>query len=271
MTSLDGLTILKIGGGAAINLDGIAEDLTAMPGPLIIVHGANALRDRLAEQLGTPRRTITSISGYSSVYSDDSAIDLLMLAYAGLANKRIVEALQRRGRPAIGLTGLDGRLIEGRRNQGIRVREEGRTMLVRDRSGKPKTLNRPLLDSLLAQGLTPVLTVPLADETGVAINAENDDVVALLSAELKPARVVQLIEAAGILKDRDDPASRIPRLTPGALGALEQVAEGRFKRKLHALSRLFEQASPVVLIGDGRGPHPVADALAGLGTVIAHD
>ena len=271
MTPPGNLTIVKIGGGEAINLDGIAEDLASLPDPVIVVHGANALRDRLAGQLGTPRRTITSAAGYSSVYSDDAAIDLLMLAYAGLANKRIVEALQRRGRNAIGLTGLDGRLIQGRRNQGIRVTEAGKTVMVRDRSGKPRDLNLPLLEMLLSAGYTPVLTVPLVDESGAAINAENDDVVALLAARLAPGRILQLIEAPGLLADPADPGSVIPRLTSLALGGLEAAAGGRFKRKLHAIGRAFEQGAALVQIGDGRTAHPIADLLAGAGTTITRE
>ncbi len=67
----DAVVLVKIGGGAAINLDGIAADLAAMPGPVVVVHGANALRDRLAAALGKEKRVVTSVSGYASVYSDD--------------------------------------------------------------------------------------------------------------------------------------------------------------------------------------------------------
>ncbi len=267
----DGLVLIKVGGGSAINIAGIAADLAAYSGPAVLVHGANALRDRLAVQLGYEKRTLTSVSGYSSVYSDDQAIDLLMLAYAGLANKRIVEALQRRGRNAIGLTGLDGALVRGRRNTGIRTSDGTRTVLVRDRSGKPREVNDSLFRLLLEQGYTPVVTVPLIDETGSAINAENDDVVTVVSAALRPSVVVQLIEAPGVLADAADPGSVIPRLTARTLGVLEAAAAGRFKRKLLAISRTLDAGVPLVLIGDGRTEHPLADCLAGKGTIVTKE
>lgn len=260
--------LIKVGGGSAINLDGLAADLAAYAGPAVLVHGANALRDRLAGQLGIEKRILTSVSGYSSVYSDDQAIDLLMLAYAGLANKRLVEACQRRGRNAIGLSGLDGALVRGRRNPGIRTTDGARTVMVRDRSGKPQSINTALLGALLDQGLTPVITVPLIDETGTAINAENDDVVAVLAAALRPPVVIQLIEAPGILADSADPASRIPHLDGPGLQALEASAGGRFKRKLLALRRTLEAGAARIVIGDGRTEHPLADCLAGTGTVV---
>ena len=265
---LNDVLLVKIGGGAALNLEGIAVDLAAVPGPVVVVHGANALRDRLAARLGQHTRVITSVSGFDSVYSDDEAIDLLMLAYAGLANKRIVEHLQQHGRNAIGLTGLDGRLVSATRNKGIRVREGGKTLMVRDRSGKPAAVNGVLLHWLLGEGYTPVITVPLIDETGTAVNAENDDVVVALQAVVHARHVVQLIEAPGLLADPSDPTSTLSRLSAGELERREAEATGRFKRKLHALAKLTGQGSPMVIIADGRVAHPVADALAGKGTII---
>jgi acetylglutamate/LysW-gamma-L-alpha-aminoadipate kinase len=267
MTIPDGVLLVKIGGGESLNLDGIAGDIAALPGPVVVVHGANGMRDRLATSLGIQKRVMTSVSGYDSVYSDDSAIDLLMLAYAGLANTRLVEHLQRHGRNAIGLTGLDGRLITAARNNGVRVREGDRTLLVRDRSGKPATVNASLLGLLLTHGYTPVITMPLIDESGAAVNAENDDVVVVLQRELRAERVIQLIEAAGILADPLDPASVVTRLSIDDLDRMEAQATGRFKRKLYALKKLAP-VTRVIHVADGRSLHPLAEALAGSGTTI---
>lgn len=263
------MLIVKIGGGAAINLDAVADDLGSMAEQVVVVHGANALRDELAQALNRPTRVVTSVSGYASVYSDQPAIDLLMLAYAGLRNGRIVERLQQRGRNAVGLSGLDGRLIAGTRNRGIRVREKEKTLLLHDLSGKPSQVNLELLTLLLDHGYTPVLTVPISDETGTAINCENDDVVALLQEALHPSHVIELIEAPGLLRDPHDPASLVPRLGPGELAQWEEQATGRFKRKIHSMRRLFATASTTVIVADGRVDHPIAQALAGHGTIIA--
>jgi acetylglutamate/LysW-gamma-L-alpha-aminoadipate kinase len=262
------VVLVKIGGGAAINVDGAAADIAALPGPVVVVHGANAVRDRLAADLGWDKHVVTSVSGYSSVYSDERAIDLLLMAYAGLQNKRIVERLLRHGRNAVGLTGLDGRLVAATRNKGIRVREADKTLLLRDFSGKPRSVNVPLLRLLLDNGYTPVLTVPLVDEHGCAVNSENDDVVAVLQAALNAAQVIELIEAPGLLLDPADPSSVARSLDAADLASLEERADGRFKRKLLALRRLFDTTAPTVVMADGRTAHPVADALAGAGTTI---
>lgn len=263
------MIIVKIGGGETINLAGVADDLAALDGRAIVVHGANAERDRLASALGRPPRVVTSASGYASVFSDDGAIDLLMMAYAGVRNKRIVELCQQRGVNAVGLSGLDGRVVRGRRNPGIRVREGGKTLLLHDNSGKPAGVNATLLGLLLDHGYLPVLTVPIADEGGRAINSENDDIVAALARALSCERVVQLIEAPGLLADPADEGSLVARISCAEVAAWEARAEGRFKRKLAGLRKACAGGGTEVIIADGRGAHPLADALGGRGTVIA--
>ena len=262
------MLLIKIGGGEAINLEGIAADLAGTDPPFVIVHGANALRDALGRRLGVEKRVLTSVSGYSSVYTDAAALDLILMAYAGLRNKRIVELLQQRGVNAIGLTGLDGALVRGRRNRGIRVREGGKTLIKRDLSGKPAEVNVGLLRLLLESGLAPVLTVPILDERGSAINSENDDIVGVLNESLRAERVIQLIEAPGFLEDENDPASLVARMSPAEVERREAQVSGRMKRKMLALKRLVATGATRVVIADGRVEHPVRDALAGRGTVI---
>lgn len=263
------MMIIKIGGGKEINLKGIISDLAGLEQQFIIVHGANSLRDELAEKLNTPRKTITSLSGYTSVFSDENAIDVMMMAYAGLKNKRIVELCQQYGINAVGLTGIDGKVIQGQRNKGIRVKENGKVKIVRDYSGKPKNANTDLLFLLLSSGFTPVLTVPILDENNVAVNTENDDIVRVLQEQMQSDVIIQLIEAPGFLDNPDDPNSLVDAISPIELEHREQQVSGRMKRKMLALRKLFEGGAAKVIISDGRVEHPVQDALAGKGTVIS--
>jgi acetylglutamate/LysW-gamma-L-alpha-aminoadipate kinase len=262
------MIIVKIGGGSQINIKGISADLAAIDEPYVIVHGANALRDKLAEDLGQPKQVLTSVKGYTSVYSDENLLDVMMMAYAGLRNKRIVEQCQQCGINAVGLTGLDGKVLQGKRNPGIRVYEGKKLKIVRDYSGKPQSVNTSLLRLLLDNGYVPVLTVPIIDEQNTAINTENDDVVRVLQQALEADTVINLIEAPGFLADKDDAASVIKTMPSATLEAREQQVEGRMKRKMLAVRKLFEQGASKVIICDGRSEHPVKDALAGKGTVI---
>jgi len=260
--------IVKIGGGATINLKGIVADLSEIEASFIIIHGANAVRDNLAEKLGVPKKVITSISGYSSVFSDATAIDLLMMAYSGLRNKRIVELCHQFGINAVGLAGLDGKVIQGRRNKGIKIKEGEKKKIIRDFSGKPKSINKQLLELLLTNHYIPVLCVPIIDENNFAINSENDDIVNVVQSEFKAEKIIQLIESPGFLEDKEDASSLIRQLAVEELKLWEERAEGRIKRKLFALRKLFENGATTVIISDGRTEHPIKDALNGKGTII---
>jgi acetylglutamate/LysW-gamma-L-alpha-aminoadipate kinase len=262
------MIIVKIGGGSRINVKGTVVDLATLDERFIIVHGANALRDKLAEDLGQPKQVLTSVKGYTSVYSDEKLIEVMMMAYAGLRNKRIVELCQQNGINAVGLTGLDGKTVLGQRNRGIRVYENQKQKIIRDFSGKPQLINKGLLILLMENGYVPVLTVPIIDEQNCAINTENDDVVRVLQATIQADTIINLIEAPGFLQDPEDEGSLIPSITVTDLESREAQADGRMKRKMMAIRKLFEHRASRVIIADGRSEHPVADALKGKGTVI---
>ncbi len=262
------MIVIKIGGGEKINVKGIISELKLLNDKLIIVHGANFLRNELAKKLNTEIKTITSVKGFSSVLSDDSLIDLQLIAYAGLKNKRIVELCQQHGINAIGLTGLDGNLIKGKQNKGIRVRENGKLKIVRDNSGKPFEINKELLTLLLDNGYTPVITVPIISEDGKALNSENDDIVSLLSNSLQVNKVIQFIEAKGLLENPSDENSVIPNLNKAELLQKVETSKGRIKRKLYAIQKLFENPNMEIIISDGRLDNPISEILNNGGTII---
>jgi len=262
------MIIIKIGGGNGINLKAIIKDLKNIDENYIIVHGANALRDEIATKLGYEKKIITSVKGYSSVFTDAEGIDIMMMTYSGLKNKRIVELCQLNGINAVGLTGLDGGIVEGQKTRGIRVKDGGKLKLIRDSSGKPKQINTKLIQLLIENDFVPVLTVPILDENRNAINSENDDIIALLQKYLEADKIVQLIEETGYLADKDNSDSVIKNISKAELKHLEEKAEGRMKRKIHALNKLFESTSPTVFIADGRIDTPLTNALNGGGTII---
>jgi len=265
------MLVVKVGGGD-LDLSAIARDLASLDRPFVLLHGANRLRDELATALGRPPQVIESMSGFTSVLTDDDAIDVLMAAYSGIRNKRLVEALRKEGVNALGLSGLDGGLVTGERTRGIRVERDGRRLLLRDESGKPRAVNTTLLHDLLASGYAPVITVPIAGEDGSALNTENDDVLSLIAAELNATEVVSLIEAPGLLADRDDPTSLVASVHAEDLPAWEGRVEGRMRRKIKALRSLFDRVvddGPRFHLSDGRIERPISSALAGAGTLIS--
>jgi len=265
---LKSLIVVKIGGGRSINAEGIIRGLARESRPKIFVLGANAMRDQISDALGRPTKTLTSVSGYQSVYSDADAIDMIMMTYAGLARSRFVELCQKNHINAIGLSGLDARLIQGSRNRGIRIRQDGKTLIKRDFSGKPDRINKALVHSLLEQGLSPVLSIPIVDADGFAINADNDNIITALHREISVSAVYQFIEAPGLLENVNDPLSLVEKLKSSQLAQREELVSARMKRKILSIRQLFEVGPTKVVIADGRTESPYEDARCGRGTVI---
>ena len=190
------------------------------------------------------------------------------MAYAGLASSRFVSLCQAEGVNAIGLSGVDGALVRGRRNRGIRIVDNGRKRILRDRSGKPNQVNTELLTTLVQSSYLPVITVPILDEESVAINTDNDSIVAELQRALGAERVVQLLEAPGLMGDVSDPETLIPSLSFEELGEMSSRSSGRFQRKLMALHSVAAAGCREILVSDGRRDRPLEDALNGAGTAI---
>lgn len=262
------MIILKVGGGSSINMSEVASDLTKISEPVIVVLGANSLRDRTGEKLNIKKQVVTSVKGYTSVMSDSDLIDLQMMVYSGVQSQRFVELCQMNGINAVSLSGLDGAVIRGRRNRGVRVKEEGKIRILRDFSGKPVSINTELLDYLISKSYLPVLTVPILDETGCALNSENDDIAALLNSLYGADEIIHLIEAPGLLKDHEDEGSLVTSLTFKELCGWEEISEGRIRRKLLSIRKLMAGHKTRVRIADGRCSEPVTNALKGGGTVI---
>ncbi len=255
------MILIKIGGGESINIEAIAEDVAELQDQVIIVHGANYYRDQLLNELGIQKEIFTSVNGFSSVNSTPEIIDSMMMTYSGLRNKRIVEIFQQKGINAIGLSGIDGGLIRGTRNKGIRVIENGKKKLKRDLSGKAKSINLQLLNMLIQNGYTPILTMPILDENGTAINSENDDVLSLLVRDLQPNMVHMLIEEIGFLEN--ETGAKLDMVKLEQLDDLIQNTDGRMQRKLNAIKRMIMHSNSSIIISDGRTRKPILNSRLG--------
>jgi acetylglutamate/LysW-gamma-L-alpha-aminoadipate kinase len=266
------MILVKAGGGAGLNWDGIAADVAALRPEtgIVLVHGANAIRAGLAARLGVPIKTVVSPSGISSVFTDEEALDIFLMAYAGLANKKIVARLQREGVNAVGLTGVDGRLWEAKPKKDLYVVENGRTKLVRGNlTGRVEKANASLILLLLGEGYTPVVCAPAITAEGEIVNTDNDTAAVVLAAALGIEKMVYLFEAPGLLREADRPETLVPRVSRSEIQDCLPWAKGRMQKKVVAVQRALEAGVAEVAFGDGRTEHPVRDALDGKGTVFA--
>jgi acetylglutamate/LysW-gamma-L-alpha-aminoadipate kinase len=262
----DSPLVVKLGGSLECP-DGLLDDLAAHPGPMLIVHGAHRVLDGLAMRLGHPPRYVTSPSGATSRYTDDVAMDHFLMAYCGLVNKRLVQGLLRRGVRAVGLAAMDGGMVRGRRRPDLRVREGGRTLVLHgDHAGSIDTVEARLLSSLLDAGCTPVVCPPALGDDGSPINVDGDRLAAAIAITTGAGRLVIFSDTAGFLANPDNPGSTVGRATVADLDGLAGSARGRARVKLASVGTALSGGVPEVGLCDGRGAHPLRDALTGAGS-----
>ncbi len=263
------MLVVKVGGGAAINWDGIANDPCIRERNCLLLHGANALMRDICRKLGIEEKVLVAPSGQVSRYTDPDTLNALLMVYAGLANKQIVARLRSHGLQALGLCGADGGLFLGVRKEAILAQEGEKVKLIRDSAtGKVESVNASLLRLLLDSGYLPVLTIPAITRRGELINVDGDRAAAILARDLEAEALVILLEAPGLLENVSDPGSLVRELSSGELEPFMQKVEGRMRKKLLGITEALRFGAKRVYLGDGRLVSPITRALKGEGTVI---
>lgn len=264
--------ILKIGGSTGINYNLIADDIAALVRDgekMVVVHGGSALTNEVAEKLGHPPQFVTSVSGYTSRRTDRRTLEIFEMVYCGQMNKGLVEKLQSRGVNAVGLSGLDGRLWEGKRKAVIKIIQNGRRRVLRDDfTGKVVRVNTGLLNLLLTAGYVPVLTPPAISYEGEAINVDGDRAAAATAIALGAETLVILSNVPGLLEKFPDEDTLIRHIPAQSLDKFMAVAQDRMKKKVMGAQEALAGGLTRIIFADGRVENPVRRALAGEGTVI---
>ena len=262
------MIVVKIGGSVR-HLDPLLEDIAATTEQTVVVHGASRALDDLSTRLGTPPRMVESERGDVSRFTDATTMDHFLMAYAGRANKRIVERLRQLGVNAFGMCGLDGGLVRGTRRPALRIRENGRTKVLHDNHvGSIDSVDAVLLGRLLAAGLTPAICPPIAAEDGTAINVDGDRLAAEIAVALGATLLMIFSDTPGLLRDPADETSLIGRLSTQEAEHLIPAIGGRARVKLRASAEARLRGVGAVCVADGRVQRPLFSALSGAGTWV---
>lgn len=268
------MLVVKVGGGEGNEFQPVLDDLAELwhaGERWVLVHGGSARTNEVAEALGHPPEFVRSPSGFISRRTDRKTAEIFTMVYTGEVNKLAVEALQARGVNAVGLSGLDGRLLEGLRKKAIRIVQNGRRLVLRDDyTGIVEHVNVGLLTLLLEGGYAPVVCPPAISTEHEIINVDGDRAAAAIAGALDAETLLLLTGAPGLLRDADDPTSLVRRLAPADIDdAIERWAEGRMRLKLHAAREALEAGVTQIVIAGSVAERPVRAALAGEGTVIS--
>jgi len=165
--------------------------------------------------------------------------------------------------------GLDGGLLIARKKEASRAIEDGRVVRVKDdRSGVVEEVRADLLRVLLGAGYVPVVGPPAISRAGELLNVDADRVAAQVAVALGAETLLLLTNVVGVLRDRNDPASRIDSVSRDAVDSMMPYAEGRMRKKILAAREAAAGGVGRIVIASSMVPEPVEHALAGHGTVI---
>ncbi len=267
------MLVVKAGGNGSLDIQAVCADIVELVQQgeqVVLVHGGSHETNVISEKLGHPPRFVTSISGHSSRYTDRETLEIFTMVVVGRINKLLVERLQQLGVNAVGLSGLDGRLLEGKRKSVLRIIENGKQKILRgDYSGKIERVNVRLLNDLLEAGYVPVVAPLAISHESEALNVDGDRAAAAIGSALKAQQVIILSNVPGLLRDFPDERTLIPHIPLAQAEAhLDRYAQGRMKRKLLGAIEALRDGVGQVVIADGRVAQPLRRALAGHGTVI---
>jgi acetylglutamate kinase len=242
--------VIKIGGSTLGSRDTTLADLVALQREgkaLVVVHGGgNVITEWLSRQ-GIATRFEKGLR-----VTDDQTLQVVVAVLAGLVNKELVAAVQALGGRAVGLSGIDGGLIEAR----VRDEELGYV-------GDIVNINPEPVEVLLKGGYIPIVA-PLGLEARGKLNVNADTAAAEIAAAISAERLVFLTDVAGVI---DGSGKLLARLSPAEAGSLiaEGVVSGGMIPKVEACLCALS-AVPITQIVDGREGHALVDAIAGKGS-----
>ncbi len=266
------MIIVKVGGSKGITYENVCADIAALHRAgrrLILVHGGSYETNVLSQQLGHPPQFVTSVSGYVSRRTDRRTLEIFEMALCGKVNKHIVELLQQNGANAVGLSGLDGRLLEGKRKSAIKVVIDGRKRVLRDDyTGAVKVVNAGLLHLLLEAGYLPVVTPPAISFESEAVNVDGDRAAAAIAAAMDAEQLIILSNVPGLLREYPDENTLIAHIPAAQVEQSMGFAQDRMRKKVLGATEAIAQGVQRVVFADARIAQPVTAALAGQGTVI---
>jgi len=271
--------VVKIGGARAVDPAGALSDVASLVDDgerVAVVHGGSTAVDETLERLGIDPEYVETPSGVVGRFTDAETMEVFEMVFGHL-NTRLVAGLQSRGVDAVGLNGVDGRLLYGPRKSAVRTVEDGRRKVRRgDHSGTVRDVNAELLETLFADGYTPVASPPMAGKDDdeeprdrvVPVNTDADRSGANIAGALG-ATLVLLTDVEGIYADPDDPATLIGSVaTPAEWATVEAAAEGFMQRKVMAVEEALTGGAREVVVADANADDPVLSALGGGGTHV---
>lgn len=257
------IVVVKYGGNAMINeqlKQQVMEDVVLLwliGVKVVLVHGGGPEINDLMDKLGKKPEFVDGLR-----VTDKETVDIVQMVLAGKVNKTLVNLLEMKGGKAMGISGMDGCLIEAE------IKDERLGYV-----GKVTNVNIEPITDLLEKGYIPVVSTIGCDKQGNAYNINGDTAAAYIAGALGAERLIMMTDIDGILRDRHDPTTLIPEVNIEDIKNLcdEGVISGGMIPKVDCCVEAIHKGVKNVIIMDGRVPHSILMEILtdeGAGTMV---
>lgn len=241
--------VIKYGGNAMINeslKQQVMEDIVLLwliGIKVVLVHGGGPEISEMMKKIGKEAVFVDGLR-----VTDKETMDVVQMVLAGKVNKTLVNLLEMKGGKAIGLSGMDGRMIESK------IKNEKLGFVGEITKVNPKTI-----EDLLEKDYIPVVSTIGCDKEGNTYNINGDTAAAHIAGALKAERLIMMTDIDGILKDKDDPSTLIHEITIEQAEKLyeENIITSGMIPKVECCIEAIHKGVQNVVIMDGRVPHSI--------------
>lgn len=249
----DKIVVIKYGGNAMTNKelkDAVMTDivlLTLVGIKVVLVHGGGPEINDMLRKLNIESRFINGLR-----YTDKDAIDVVKMVLSGKVNKELVQLLSQHKGSAIGLCGIDGEMLVAEK----KTTEDGQDL---GYVGEITEVNTKPITDALDNGYIPVIATVATDHEGNTYNINADTAAARIAAELGAANLILMTDIAGLLRDKDDTSTLIPKVNVSEVPYLKMqgIVSGGMIPKIDCCVEAVRRGVNGAVIIDGRVPHSI--------------
>lgn len=241
--------VVKYGGNAMINetlKQQVMEDIVLLwliGVKIVLIHGGGPEISELMKKVGKESVFVDGLR-----VTDKESMEIVQMVLAGKVNKTLVNLLEMKGGRAVGLSGIDGRIIESR------IKNEKLGFV-----GEITKINPKTIEDLLSNGYIPVISTIGCDASGNTYNINGDTAAAHIAGALNAERLIMMTDIDGILMDKNDPSTLIHEISIAETEKLYSVGiiSGGMIPKVECCVEAIHKGVKNVVIMDGRVPHSI--------------
>ena len=260
------VVVVKYGGNAMINEERkmqVMEDivlLSLIGVKVVLVHGGGPEISDMLSKIGKQSEFVDGLR-----VTDKETVEVVQMVLAGKVNKTLVNLLEVNGGKAMGISGMDGHLIEAE------MKDERLGYV-----GKITKINVEPITDLLEKGYIPVVSTIGCDMQGNVYNINADTAASQIAGAMHAESLISMTDIAGILRDKEDPSTLIPMIDIWDAAKLygEGVISGGMIPKVECCIDAVRRGVKKVFILDGRIPHAILIEMLtdeGAGTMVIAD